>query len=110
MKTIDITDEGYEELITYMKENNINNNNLRITEEGKSCKGIIFSIENGEKEFNDIVEKVKDINFIIDQDILNEYMGFIFLSNKENHGKGFDLIPYSSPEEENSCESCKGCS
>lgn len=109
MKTIDITDEGYDELIEYMKENDVDSKDLRIIEEGKSCKGIIFSLEKGEKEFNDVVEKVKDLNFIIDQDLINEYMGFIFLSNKENNGKGFDLIPYSSPEEESDCSTCKGC-
>lgn len=110
MKTIEISDEGYEELVTYMKENNIENNNLRITEEGKHCKkGIMFNIENGEKEFNDVVVKVKDINFIIDQELINEYLGFLFLSSNENQGNGLDLIPLSSPEEENSCATCKGC-
>ena len=109
MKTIDITDQGYEELLAYMKENNIKDNNLRITEEGQNCKGVMFNIENGKKELNDIVEKVGDINFIIDQELLNEYLGFIFLSNKESNGNGFDLIPLSSPEEESGCQSCKGC-
>lgn len=109
MKTIEISEEAYKELKNYMGEKNIKDNNLRINEESKNCKGIVFSIENGKAQLNDIVERVNDINFIIDQDIVNEYLGFIFLSNKENHGNGFDLIPLSYPEEAKGCDSCKGC-
>ncbi|MBP2032062.1 HesB-like selenoprotein [Clostridium algifaecis] len=106
MKIIQMSDEAYTEFKSLLDENNVNNYNLRINYAGKNCSGAIFNISFGEESTEDFSEKIKDINFIVERNLINEYVGFKFLSNNESGGNGLKLEPVLSPK---TCEGCSGC-
>jgi iron-sulfur cluster insertion protein len=107
MSNIIISNEAYEEFKGFLDYNKVENYNLRITYLGKKCSGPIFNISSDTVRKDDIVEAVKDINFLLTSDLINEYGGFIILSNEENKGHGLILKPVIEPV--NSCNICPGC-
>jgi HesB-like selenoprotein len=107
MENIKISEEAYEEFKGFLDYNKLPNYDLRISYMGRNCSGLIFNIDNGVKEDNDIVEKVKDINFIMDEELIKEYGGFIILSNNENEGRGLELRSVIEPK--SPCTVCPGC-
>lgn len=106
MKIVQISDEAYTEFKNLLDKNNVNNYNLRINYAGKNCSGAIFNISFGEKNERDFSEKIKDINFIVERNLINEYVGFIILYDKESGENGLKLKPVLSPK---TCEGCSGC-
>ena len=51
-------------------------------------------------------EQVKDITFIAEQKLIDEFGGFIILSSEENNGMGLSLKPVIPGE--SGCGSCGG--
>lgn len=108
MSKIIISDETYEELIGYMEKNGIKNCNVRISIAGGRCSGPAFQITASEVQASDAALKIKDINFIIGQALLDECGGFEILSSKENYGKGLSIKPLNKIRTD--CASCgRGC-
>lgn len=107
MNNIRISEEAYKEFKDFLDYNNVENYNLKITYMGRNCAGPVFNIDTGKQGPNDILEQVKDINFFIGKDLIDEYEGFIILSNNENNGKGLELKPVKAPK--SGCSVCPGC-
>lgn len=105
MKFMKVSDEAYKEFKSFLDVNNVKDCSLRISYLGTNCSGPVFNIDVGKIEDNDILDKIKDINFITDKDVINVCGGFSILSNKENNGKGLELKPFITPP-----SGCDGCS
>jgi HesB-like selenoprotein len=106
MQKIFISDEAYDEFKTFLDENNIEKYNIRINHAGNGCGGPVFNISVEETDDVDTVEKVKDINFIFKDELIDEFGGFTLLSTAENDGRGLSLKPLI--ESEGGCSSCGG--
>lgn len=107
MSKVIISHEAYEEFKNFLDENKIENYNIRINHAGNSCSGAVFNISVEDKQEGDIVEQVNDINFIIKQDLIDQFEGFTILSTDENDGRGLSLKPLNAPE--GGCGTCGGC-
>lgn len=106
MKNITISDSAYDEFSDFLKENKVENNNVRINLAGYACSGAVFNISISEPSDSDITENVKDITFIVEKSLIDEFGGFSILSTEENEGRGLSLKPYIAGE--GGCGSCGG--
>lgn len=107
MSNIKISEEAYREFKGFLDDNKIKKYDLKLSYIGKNCGGPVFNISMGEKSYDDVVEEVQDIKFFIGKNLIEEYGGFIILSNNENDGKGLELKPINAPA--NACDICSGC-
>jgi iron-sulfur cluster insertion protein len=108
MEKLIISNEAYEEFKGFLQENNIDKFNIRIGYGGSSCHGPVFNIGVDDPQEGDIIEKVNDINFIINSEIINEFGIMTLLSTEENDGRGLSLRPLMEPEG-SGCDGCSGC-
>lgn len=67
----------------------------------------MFNIVLDEQRENDIVEKVKDITFLIDKSLVEDFDGFEITCAAEN-GRGLLLEPLKQPEGAGGCSGCGG--
>ncbi|MDP4144016.1 MAG: HesB-like protein [Bacillota bacterium] len=104
---IQISDEAYNEFKEMLDSSPLGTCDIRISYMGRNCNGTLFNIDAGIEEENDVVEQVKDIKFIMEKTMLDEYEGFIILSNNENNGTGLELKPVVAPP--SPCTVCPGC-
>ncbi len=107
MDIIEISEEAYNEFKAYLNNSGVGSYNLRIGYVGKDCNGAIFNIEESSELPNDLVVELNELVLYIDEKLVNEYEGFIILSNKENNGEGLELKPIKAPP--NPCIGCSGC-
>lgn len=107
MEKITISTPAYEEFKGFLDENDIDNYNIRINLAGYGCSGPVFNISVDESHENDVVEKVNDITFLVEPNLVDEFGGFIILSTEENDGRGLSLRPIIEPE--GGCGTCGGC-
>eukprot|EP00831_Metopus_contortus_P014866 TRINITY_DN16169_c0_g1_i11.p1 TRINITY_DN16169_c0_g1~~TRINITY_DN16169_c0_g1_i11.p1 ORF type:complete len:136 (+),score=5.09 TRINITY_DN16169_c0_g1_i11:256-663(+) len=108
MKNITMSEESYKEFKSFLEENNISDFNIRINFSGFACSGPIFNISVSKATDADEVEKVNDISFICEKNLIDQFGGFIILSSKENDGNGLSLKPVIAPEG-GGCGTCSGC-
>ena len=106
MKNITISDEAYNEFVDFLKDNTVESYNVRINLAGYGCSGAVFNISISEVRDGDVSEQVKDITFIAEQKLIDEFGGFIILSSEENNGMGLSLKPVIPGE--SGCGSCGG--
>ncbi len=107
MNNITISEEAYNEFKGFLDENNINDYNIRINFAGNACSGPVFNISVSESTDSDIVEKVNEVSFIVEETLIDQFGGFIILSTEENDGNGLSLKPVIAPEG-GGCGSCGG--
>jgi iron-sulfur cluster insertion protein len=107
MEKLIISNEAYEEFKSFLDENKIENFNIRISHAGSSCHGPAFNIGVDEPKEGDIIEKVNDVNFIINPEIIDEFGLMTILSTEENGGRGLTLRPLM--EADGGCDGCSGC-
>jgi len=107
MKNVSMSQDAYTEFKNFLEENKIEDYNIRISFAGNGCSGPSFNISVEEKEEDDTVTLINDVNFIVKNDLIDEYGGFIILSNEENDGRGLSLKPVIQAE--GGCETCGGC-
>lgn len=98
MGYINISDEAYSEFKSFLDSTNITDYNLRISYLGRNCSGLTFNLDNDISNENDICDKIHEINFIANKDLVEEYGGFIILSNNENNQNGLELKPVITPK------------
>ena len=106
MKNITISEEAYNEFKAFLDENKVESLNIRINLGGYACSGPVFNISISEATDADVTEVVKDITFIKEKSLVDEFGGFIILSTEENEGRGLSLKPVIAPE--GGCGSCGG--
>ncbi|WP_297420108.1 HesB-like protein [Clostridium sp.] len=108
MKNVTISEEAYNEFKAFLEENKITEFNIRINLAGYSCSGPVFNISISEATADDEIEKINDITFMFEKNLLEQFGGFIILSSEENEGNGLSLKPVIEPE--GGCGgSCAGC-
>lgn len=107
MSIIRISEEAYDEFITFLDGHCLENYDLRVTYMGKNCQGVTFNINCEEQQPGDIIEQINDIKFFIPEELIDEYEGFIILSNSENNGQGLEFKPMKVPK--SNCTVCPGC-
>jgi hypothetical protein len=105
MSYIKISDEAYEEFKSFLEYNSVVSNNLKISYLGRRCSGPVFNISYEDGCESDLSERVGEINFIFSRDLIDEYGGFIILSNTENSGDGLIFKPLK----ESDCCNCNVC-
>ena len=108
MNKITISDDAYNEFIEFLKENKVETYNIRINFSGYACSGAVFNISISELRNGDVSEQVKDINFIIENELIDEFGGFKIISSAENEGKGLSLKPLLAGSG-GGCSTCGGC-
>jgi HesB-like selenoprotein len=108
MKNVTISEEAYNEFKAFLEENEISDFNIRINFAGSACSGPIFNISVSKASDDDEIEKINDISFIYEKNLIDQFGGFIILSSEENEGRGLSLKPVIEPE--GGCGgSCAGC-
>lgn len=106
MKAITMSDAAYTEFKQFLDDNKVENYNIRVNLAGIGWSGPMFNIVLDEQSENDVVEKVQDINFMVDKELVDEYQGFVILSTEENDGRGLSLK--SVVDAGGGCSSCGG--
>lgn len=100
-----INDTAYNEFKELLDEANVESYNIRIGIDNYSCSGPIFGISVSEATAEDDVETIKEITFISEKSLVEQFGGFIIVSSEENNGYGVGLKPVVQPQ--SSCGS--GC-
>lgn len=108
MNFITISEEAYIEFKSFLEANDIKDLSIRINYAGSACSGPVFNISPETAKDGDILEKINDITFISDKDVIDEFGGFVLLSTEENDGRGMSLRPLLEPEG-SGCGTCAGC-
>ena len=107
-----INDTAYKEFKELLDDANVESYNIRIDIDRYGCIGPIFSVYVSEATDNDDIDKINDINFIVEKSINEEFGGFIIVSNEENNGNGVGLKPIVQPASgsDGGCGGgCSGC-
>ncbi len=104
-----IDDQAYKEFKELLDENQVESYNIRISVGGHSCQGPVFNVAVSEANDQDEVQTVNEINFIVEKSLLEQYGGFIIVSNEENNGDGVGLKPVVIPSK-SGCDDGGGCS
>lgn len=104
-----MSDAAYAEFKNFLASNNITDTNVRISLAGHACSGPRFGLMIDQAKENDATVTVKDLNFMVDKELFEEFEGFQILSSEENFGQGMVLRPNKVVESEDGCSSCSGC-
>lgn len=108
MALINISDSAYQEFVDLLKANDITETTVRIALAGMGCSGPRFGLMVDEQTDADVTEKVKDLTFVIQKEMIDEYEGFNILSDEENGGGGMSLRPMKLDESQMGCSTCGG--
>lgn len=106
MDKVLISNEAYNEFKSFLDENEVENYSIRINLGGFGCSGPAFNISVDDAKEGDVTQKVNDITFVVEEQLINEFGGFKLLSSEENGGRGLSLKPVI--EVEGGCGSCGG--
>lgn len=104
-----INDQAYIEFKDLLDNAKVESYNVRINIERYGCSGPIFGVFIDAATEKDDVEKIKDITFIVEKSVNEQFGGFIIVSNEENNGNGVGLKPIVTPSSEGCGDSCGGC-
>ncbi|PKK39049.1 hypothetical protein ABB02_01664 [Clostridiaceae bacterium JG1575] len=108
MAMINISDSAYQEFRDLLIANDIKDTTVRIALAGFGCSGPRFGLMVDEPSESDLTEKVQDLTFVVEKELIDEYEGFIILSDEENGGGGMSLRPMKLDESASGCASCAG--
>lgn len=109
MLPIKMSDLAYNEFKNMLDSNNINSNILRVYLEGSGWGGPSFNIVLDEQKENDLVSPIKDLVFLVEKSLYEEFGGFTLKCSEENGLNGFSVEPKIQPES-SGCDSCSTCS
>lgn len=84
---------AYTELKEFLDKNNVESYNIRINLLRYTRKGPEFNVMVSEATDEDDIITINDINFIVEKKLLQDYGGFIIVTNEENNGQGVALLP-----------------
>ena len=107
MSVVKMSNEAYTEFKSFLQENGVEKFDIRINLAGVGWGGPVFNIVLDEQSDNDEVDKIEDITFFVDKELVKDFEGFTLLSSDENGGRGLSLKPVK--ESEGGCSSCSSC-
>lgn len=99
-----INDTAYDEFKALLDEANVDSYNIRIGIDNYACSGPVFGISVSEATDADEVETIKEVTFITEKSLVEQFGGFIIVSSEENNGYGVGLKPVVQPQ-----SGCSGC-
>lgn len=107
MNVVKISDIAYNEFKEVLDQNKLDNYMIRINLAGMGWGGPVFNIVQDEQKENDTIEKVKDVTFIVDKSLINDFESFEITCEAEN-GRGLMLEATSKPGGggHSTCTSC----
>lgn len=105
-----INDQAYSEFKKILDDAKVESYNIRIGLDRFGCGGPIFAVYEDEITDKDDVEKIKEVSFIVEKSLNEQYGGFIIVSSEENNGNGVGLKPVVQPESGGCGGGCGGCS
>lgn len=108
MSAVKMSELAYTEFVNYLKESNVESDTLRVFLSGQGWGGPVFNLALDEQKPEDIVEKINDITFIMNGDLLKEYDGVTIKCGEENGRGGFTIEPNKTPDG-GGCSSCSSC-
>jgi HesB-like selenoprotein len=108
MNIVTMSDIAYDEFLDSLKENGVKDNILRIHLAGMGCSGPVFNLVIDEEKPNDEVVKIHDVTFLIDKNLVSQFVGFVIECSEENGLGGFSLEPIVKPDT-GGCSTCGGC-
>ncbi|WP_125153029.1 HesB-like protein [Clostridium rectalis] len=108
MSLVHMSDLAYEEFKNFLETNNVKTNLIRIHLAGIGCSGPAFNLVLDHKRANDEIAEIKNITFLIDNDVIAQFGGFELKCAKENGIGGFSLEPLIKYEGSD-CSTCGGC-
>ena len=98
---------AYDEFLNFLRSNNVEKNNIRISLAGYACSGPRFGLMVDDQKDGDMEITIKDLTFYVESALYNEFEGFQILSTEENMGQGMVLRPNKVAETD--CGSCSSC-
>lgn len=107
MSAVSMSPLAYEEFKKFLKGNNVTTNIIRINLTGMGCGGPAFNLVLDEQRTNDEVTKINDLTFLVDNDLIAQFGGFILTCDEENGMGGFSL--QTLIQTDNDCSTCSGC-
>lgn len=108
MTAVHMSDVAYEDFKKLLQENNIDSSVIRIYISGMGCSGPAFNLVIDEQKEEDIVEQIKDLKFLVENDLINQFGSFTLKSATENGLGGFSIEPEIKAESD--CGGgCPGC-
>lgn len=107
MSFVKMSDSAYKEFEKVLTDNNIETNTVRIVISGMGWSGPSFGLVLDEQKENDIVEKVEDMTFLVEDDINKEFGTLAIRSGEENGYGGLSIEPEKKAE--GGCSSCSSC-
>lgn len=102
-----LSNEAYEEFLNFLNHNNVEDKTIRISLAGYACSGPRFGLVVDEKKETDVTSTIKDLTFLVEKELFEQYEGFQILSTDENKGQGMVLRPNKIVEVD--CGSCSSC-
>lgn len=107
MAFVNMSEIAYAEFKELLTTNNIDCNVIRLYLAGMGCSGPAFNLVVDEIKENDAVSQIKDLMFIVDKDLVNQYGSFTLISGSENGRGGFSIETEIQPEG-GGCAGCGG--
>ena len=107
MAVVNMSEIAYAEFKELLTTNNIDAKVIRVNLAGMGCSGPAFNLVLDEVKENDAVSPIKDIIFIVDKDLVNQYGSFTLVSGSENGREGFSIETEIQPEG-GGCAGCGG--
>lgn len=103
-----MSDAAYAEFLNFLRSNDVQQNNIRISLAGQGCSGPRFGLMVDEFKDGDMQITIKDLTFFVEEELYKEFEGFQILATEENMGQGMVLRPNLVPESAG-CSSCDNC-
>ncbi len=100
---------AYKEFKELLDKTEVESYNVRIGLDRVGCSGPMFGVYIDEANDDDEVEVIKEITFISEKSLIEEYGGFIIVSSEENDGKGVGMKPVVTMTKSSSRGNDSGC-
>lgn len=108
MSILKMSEVAYNDFKELLDQNNVENYVIRINLAGMGWGGPVFNIVLDEQKDTDVVEKINDITFLVDKNLVADFEGFEITCTAEN-GRGLSLEPLKKTDG-GGCGSCgSGC-
>lgn len=107
MAAVIMSDVAYKEFKSFLEENDVKSNVIRIVLAGMGWSGPSFGIVLDEQTAEDVTEKIQDITFLVEGKLFQEFGGFTIKSPEENGLGGFTIEPNNQAEGDG-CSTCGG--
>lgn len=108
MAAVNMSEIAYAEFKELLRENDITSNVIRIYLAGMGWSGPAFNLVLDEQKNDDTVTQIKDMTFLVEKDLVNQFGSFTIKCGSEN-GRGGLTIETEIQSESGCGGGCSGC-